>query len=281
VRPGVDTGVHGKGPKSDALRRIAAELNLGLDALAFVDDQPFERAEVSLALPQVLCLDVAEVAAAVASRPEFRPRFVTDESGRRRSLYRTELTRRQAETGFAGTDAEFLAGLGMRMTIRPAGAADLRRAEELTVRTHQLNSTGRGYSYEQLDGLRQASDHLLLVADLTDRFGDYGTIGLALVERGTRHWHLRLLLMSCRVAAPGVGTVLLGHVVRAAAVAGVRLRGDFVDNGRNRTMYLTYRLAGFEEVSRTGDTVLLETHPTSIQPVPDHLTLVVADSRAR
>jgi FkbH-like protein len=228
-------------------------------------------------LPQVLCLDVAEVAAAVACQPEFRPRFHTDESGRRRSLYRAELTRRQAEAGFAGTDAEFLAGLGMRMTIRPAGAADLSRAEELTVRTHQLNSTGHGYSYEQLDALRQASDHLLLVADLTDRFGDYGTIGLALIERGTRHWHLRLLLMSCRVAARGVGTVLLGHVVRAAAAAGVRLRGDFVDNGRNRTMYLTYRLAGFEEVSRTGDTVLLQAHPTSIQPMPDHLTLMTAD----
>jgi FkbH-like protein len=268
----------GWGPKSEALRRIAAELNLGLDALAFVDDQPFERAEVSFALPQVLCLDVVDVAAAVASRAEFRPRFGTGESGRRRDLYRTELTRRQAETGFAGSDAEFLAGLGMRMTIRPAGAADLRRAEELTVRTHQLNSTGRGYSYAQLDALRQASDHLLLVADLTDRFGDYGTIGLALVERGSSDWQLRLLLMSCRVAARGVGAVLLGQVVRAAVAAGVRLRGDFVDNGRNRTMYLTYRLAGFQEISRTGDTVLLEADPTQGQPVPGHLTLVVTGS---
>jgi FkbH-like protein len=270
----------GWGPKSDALRRIAADLHFGLDALAFVDDQPFERAEVSFALPPVLCLDVTEIAAAVATRAEFRPSFITSESGRRRALYRRELARRQAETSFTGTSEEFLAGLGMTMTIRPAAAADLRRAEELTVRTHQLNATGRCYSYDQLDALRRAPDHLLLVADLTDRFGDYGTIGLALVERDTRQWHLRLLLMSCRVAARGVGTVLLGHIVRAAAAAGVGLRGDFVDNGRNRTMYVTYRFAGFEEVRRDGDAVLLECRAAVPQQPPAYLTLVVSDVSA-
>jgi FkbH-like protein len=260
-------------PKSTALALIATELNLGLDAFAFVDDQPFERAEVAFALPQVLCLDVTEIAAAVAARPEFRPRFATGEPGRRRQLYRTELTRRQAEAEFAGTDAEFLATLGMTLTIRPAGPADLRRAAELTVRTHQLNATGRTYSYRQLDALRLAPDHLLLVADLTDRFGDYGTVGLALVQRGPRAWRLRLLLVSCRVAARGIGTVLLDHVLSDAAAAGVPLRGDFVDTGRNRAMYLTYRLAGFQELARTAGTVRLECRAGPVRPAPAHLTV--------
>jgi FkbH-like protein len=265
----------GWGPKSTAVARIAAELNLGLDAVAFVDDQPFERAEVSFALPQVRCLDVTEIAAAAAG-PEFRPRFVTGDSRRRRELYRTEMRRRQEEAGYAGTPGEFLATLGMTLTIRPAGADDLRRAEELTVRTNQLNSTGRTYSAAQLDALRRAADRLLLVAELTDRFGDYGTVGLALVECGTGRWQLRLLLMSCRVAARGVGAVLLDHLLSRAAAAGVPLRGDFVDTGRNRAMYLTYRLAGFTEVSRDGAAAVLECRPTAVRPPPAHLTLVVA-----
>lgn len=263
----------GWGTKSAAISRITGELGIGLDAIAFVDDQPFERAEVAFALPQVLCVDEVEIVSAVATRPEFRPRFVTDESRLRRRLYLSEAQRRADETDFTGTSEEFLATLGMTLTIRPARAGDLRRAEELTVRTHQLNSTGRTYSYEELGALRTSADHLLLVASLTDRFGDYGTIGLALVERHDRMWHLRLLLMSCRVAARGVGTVLLNHVLVLARNAGAGVRGDFVDNGRNRTMYVTYKFAGFDEVSRSGDTALLERRSGDVQAPPSYLTV--------
>ena len=92
------------------------------------------------------------------------------------------------EREFVGTNEEFLATLGMIFTIAPAGEEDLQRAEELTVRTNQLNSTGYTYSYEELDALRESPDHLLLVATLADRFGSYGKIGLALVEKGEPDW---------------------------------------------------------------------------------------------
>jgi len=259
-------------PKSVGVARVAAELNLGLDALAFVDDQPFERAEVAHAHPQVLTVDAAEIAD-LPRRPAFTPRFVTDESRRRRELYRSDARRRDAESGWQGTDTGFLATLGMVLTVRPAGPGDLARAEELTVRTHQLNATGRTYSYDELDALRRDPDHLLLVAGLTDRFGDYGTIGLALVHRGRAHWTLRLLLLSCRVAARGVGTVLLDHLRSRAAEAGATLRGEFVDTGRNRMMWVTYAIAGFREVARHGATTVLEADPGPGRPPPAHLTL--------
>ncbi len=150
----------------------------------------------------------------------------------------------------------------------------MRRAEELTVRTHQLNSTGQPYSYEELDALRRAPDHLLLVASLTDRFGDYGTIALALVQTRADPWRLKLLLTSCRVAARGVGTLLLNHVLTLARDAGASLRGDFVDNGQNRTMYLTYKIAGFDEISRDGNTTVLEWRSGTVQPAPDYLAIV-------
>ncbi|MFC7277781.1 HAD-IIIC family phosphatase [Paractinoplanes rhizophilus] len=245
------------GPKSESVAQVARSLNLGLDSLAFVDDQPFELAEVAFAHPEVLTIPVQDVHAAVATRPEFLPRFITDESRRRRQLYLADAARKAEEAEFVGTSEEFLATLNMSFRIWPARGEDVRRAEDLTVRTHQLNSTGRTYSYEELQELRARDDHMLLMSSLDDRFGSYGTIGLALVECQPREWRLRLLLMSCRVVSRGVGTVMLNHVIRLAHRAGATLYGEFVDNGRNRMMYVTYKFLGFEEVSRNGDHAVL------------------------
>ena len=261
-------------PKSDAVKTVAEALNLGLDAFAFVDDQEFERAEVAFATPEVICVDILDLQSAL-DRPEFRPRFVTDESAGRREMYRGQILREGLEKDFVGTNEEFLASLEMAFTIESAKRADLQRAEELTVRTNQLNSTGRTYSYEELDALRESPDHLVLVASLTDKFGSYGKIGLALVEKGETVWHLRMMLMSCRVMSRGVGMVLLNHVMRLAGEAGARLRADFVETGRNRMMQITYIFAGFREVDRDGVLAVLEAETGEVQPPPAYVRLEI------
>jgi FkbH-like protein len=260
------------GSKASSVEEIARRLNLAPDAFAFVDDQPFERAEVGARLPAVRCFD-ATAATALPSLAAFRPPFVTEESRRRRHLYRASVERDAAADGFAGTTEEFLSTLDMVFTVAPATTEDLRRAEELTVRTHQLNTTGRTYSYAELDELRCSADHLLLLAELTDRFGSYGKIGLALVEKGRRHWRVKLLLMSCRVMSRGVGMVLLNEIRRLASAAGVRLLADFVANDRNRMMYVTYRMSGFREDGRDGDGVVLAAPDTAPPPHPPYLTV--------
>jgi FkbH-like protein len=259
-------------PKSDSMRSIAASLGIGVDALALVDDQEFELREVGHALPEVLLVRADEVAG-IVSRPEFRPGTVTRESRERRRKYLASMARDDAERGFAGTSEEFLATLGMKLSIRQAGRDDLQRAEELTVRTNQLNSTGRTFGFAELDVLRTSSDHVMLLASLEDRFGSYGKIGLALIHTGESVWTLRLLLVSCRVVSRGVGTVLLNHVMRLAKDAGVRLHAEFVDTGRNRLMYLTYKLAGFYHVDSVGEENLLESALADIQPPPSYLTM--------
>jgi FkbH-like protein len=258
--------------KSDSIKRIAKALNLGLDAFAFVDDQEFERGEVAHVLPEVTCVDVLELDEALA-REEFIPRFVTDESAQRRIMYQGQIARDELESDFVGTNDEFLASLDMSFTIAPAHRDDLQRAEELTVRTNQLNSTGRTYSYEELDQLRESDDHLLLVASLTDKFGSYGKIGLALVEKDEQVWKLRMMLMSCRVMSRGVGMVLLSHILGLATEAGVAVRADFVETGRNRMMQVTYAFAGFREVARDGSHVVLEADLAAVQPPPPYVQL--------
>ncbi|PXX71232.1 HAD superfamily phosphatase (TIGR01681 family)/FkbH-like protein [Nocardia tenerifensis] len=254
--------------KSASVATIAQRLDIGIDTLAFVDDQELERDEVRFAHPEVLCVDAAE-AATLADRPEFQPKHVTADSRVRRHMYRASIERTAAEEQFAGTNAEFLATLDMRFTISPAGPSDIGRAEELVVRTNQLNSTGVMYSAEELAALADSDDHLLLMAELEDRYGTYGQVGLALAERGPDEWRLKLLLMSCRVISRGVGTVLLNHVLRLAQSEGARLVAEYVPTDRNRIMYITYRFADFQEVGEeNGVTLLAASSATPPEPPP-------------
>ncbi len=244
--------------KSGSVQAIANSLNLALDAVALIDDEPYERDEVRHALPQVRCYDAADLGS-IPLLAAFNPRFVTDDAKGRRLMYIADQRRNQAETAYEGPREDFLATLGMRVTIAEAQEADLMRAEELTVRTHQLNTTGITYSYEELDAFRRSDRHKLLIVQMEDRYGSYGRIGLALLECGSQAWTIRLLLMSCRVMTRGVGTIMINYLMRLARQAGrQRLRADFVANDRNRLMYVTYRFAGFKEIESSDGRLLLE-----------------------
>ena len=260
--------------KDVSVKAVADALNVGVDSIAFVDDQAFDREEVAFSLPDVRCYSTADLAT-LLDLPDFNPPFVTPESARRRLMYLADAARTRAESEFQGPKEEFLASLRMRFTISAAREEDLQRAEELTVRTNQLNTTGRTYSYDELQALSESPSHLLLIAELEDKHGTYGKIGLALVEKGARAWTLKLLLMSCRVMSRGVGSVMLNHVMRLARGAGARLAAELVPNDRNRMMLITLRLAGFREADRTGETLILERTEAGIPPPPDYLELVI------
>lgn len=260
--------------KSKAIRRVAAELNIGLDAVAFADNDAAERAEVATALPMVRCYS-AEQVGELASLPEFQPRHVTGESRERRHLYVTERRRTTTERQFAGSPQQFLASLDLAMTLRRATEDDLARVAELTERTHQLNTTGRVFGMDELRQLCGSDRHDVLVASLVDKFGSYGTIGLALVSHEGTDAVLELLLMSCRVMSRGAGAVFLGHIVRDAVASGRRPVARFVSTPVNRVMLVTLRFAGFEVAERDGGRMLLAFDPRRPLPAqPAHIRVV-------
>jgi FkbH-like protein len=259
-------------PKSESIRRIAESLNIGLDALAFIDDQAFERDEVRFSHPSVTCYDAAALSS-LLEFPDLRPRFHTEDARNRRALYRANIARQADEEKFAGPANEFLATLGMVIGIHRACADDLSRVEELTVRTHQLNTTGYAYSYEELDHLRSSPNYRLLVVDLDDRYGSYGKVGVCLLGCTSETWTVKLLLMSCRVATRGIGTILVTLLRTEARSAGVKLRAEFVANDRNRMMYVTYRFNGFRPLNEGGAVALLEDDGSDIPPFPSHVVV--------
>lgn len=258
------------GPKSDSLARLASELNLGIDTFAFIDDQDFELEEVRFSHPDVLCLH-ASALPGLLELPAMMPRFVTDDARQRRAMMRADLQRQDAESSFAGAREDFLATLGLELSIAPAREDDLRRAEELTLRTSQLNTTGETYSCDELHALAQSPRHLLLIAGLRDRFGSYGKIGLVLVDKQPGAWSIRLLLMSCRVMSRGVGAILINHLRDLARAAGVRLLAEFVPTDRNRMMYVTYKFNHFREAGGTPERLLLENDLSTVQHAPDYV----------
>ncbi|BCJ50217.1 hypothetical protein Asp14428_16920 [Actinoplanes sp. NBRC 14428] len=234
----------GWGAKSAAVEEIAAELKFALDTIAFVDDQPVERAEVAFTLPQVRCYP-AEQALSLLDLPEFTPARVTVDARRRRQMYQAGFSRDAARAAHRGPDAEFLRSLGLRMTIARADEESLGRLEELTLRTSQMNATGVHYSEDALLGLLGDPAHEVLAVTMADRFGDHGAVGIVLVARAAGVWHLKLLATSCRVVTWGAGSTVLSWLSDQAARAGVHLVADFRRTDRNRMMEVAYRFAGF------------------------------------
>ncbi|MFD5829166.1 HAD-IIIC family phosphatase [Lentzea sp. NPDC060358] len=234
----------GWGAKSDSVREIADKLNFALSAIAFIDDQPAERAEVTYHLPEVRVYE-AERVSELLELEEFTPATITVDSARRREMYQAGFRRDTARAEHAGPDEEFLRSLDLVMTISRATEHELARAEELTLRTSQMNATGVHYSDADLRALLADPGHEVLVVTMADRFGPHGAVGLLLLEKHATAWHLKLLATSCRVVAFGAGAVLLRWLATEAARAGAHLVADFRKTERNRMMEVAYRFAGF------------------------------------
>ena len=261
--------------KSNSLGQIIKNLNIGANTFAFIDDSPFEIDEVnSVYGDEILLLDASKYTD-ILDMPDFNPKFITSDSANRRNMYMQEIVRKKIEDEFVGPNESFLKDLNMSFLISEAKEKDLERVEELTVRTNQLNSTGITYNHTDLLELMDSKDHKVFVCELTDKFGSYGKIGIALISLNDTSWCINLLLMSCRVISRGVGTVLLNFIIGQANEANVELLADFIRTDRNRMMYLTYKLAGFKE-QMEGDPkkLFLESKKIKAYKSPEYLEFI-------
>lgn len=261
--------------KSSSMLTIQINLNIGMDTLLFVDDQTFEREEVLSVYPEIECIDAACLDD-LLENARLNPRFITVDSRMRRQLYQADIKRKRDSESFKGPSDAFLASLNMKFSISLAREEDLERAEELTVRTHQLNATGVTYDYEELCEFSNSNDYMLLVCELTDKYGSYGKIGLSLVEKHEDYWDIKLLLMSCRVMSRGVGTVLLTYILSEALKRGVRVKADFRKTDKNKQMLITYKFANFKVIGKRENGIIeMENDLSYIQSYPSYMEIEV------
>lgn len=232
--------------KPDAIGRILAELDFAADAVAFVDDEALERAEVSYALPQLLVLS-PEDAAEMAGWPGFSPAVVTAEARRRAAMYAARRRREQEARAFGGSRDDFLRHCRTRVVIGPAAAADAPRLHELSERTHQLNSAGAGIGQHEIAGLIGAPQRQVVTVRLSDAFGDDGLVGGCVIDTSEpSSWRVPMLMMSCRALGRGVIDALLGWLCRAAAAGGTaQVAVPCLVTARNVPLRIALSRAGF------------------------------------
>lgn len=263
------------GAKSRSVERILRNLNIGADAVLFIDDQVCERDEVRSVHEGIGCIG-ADAWGSLLDYPGLSGGPITIDTRRRRLMYLEDIQRRKDEESFDGPKESFLYSLNMELSIAEAQDDDLDRAVELTRRTNQLNATGRTYSYEELKQFSLSDTHRLLICELRDRYGSYGKIGLALIELHDQYWHLQLLLTSCRVISRGIGAVLLSFIMQEAKRQGKSLRVDFRHTGRNRMMYVALKFLNFREVTEGHHSGVLFEHDLSESPcLPAYIDIVV------
>jgi methoxymalonate biosynthesis protein len=240
-------------PKSQALQRIARDLNLDLEAVAFVDNDAFERAEVRYLLPEVLVLAPEEVEPALSSAA-FPAAGASPDAVRRVQMYREEEGRRAVQAGFAGSRVDFLRHCAMRLGLSVAVESDLPRLLELASRAHQLHSTGEPLGAATMRRWMSSDRWLVLTARLRDRFGDYGTIGLGVVDRAGAEqgeWLLEVLVASCRVDGRGIPAAVLRWLMGAArGSTAPGLRALFRPTGRNVRLAMLFRQLGFSRIEQ-------------------------------
>ena len=259
-------------PKPENLMEIARELDLGVDSLIFVDDNPNERERVRQFLPQVLVpelpADPALYRRTLEALPELQRLEATAEDQQRVALYREKRARESARES-VGSVAEYLETLAIELEIAPVEESTLPRVHQLFQRTNQFNATTRRYDAGELARLASDPAARLYTLRARDRFGDHGLVAVALVRAGAsggadadgidRAWRIDSFLMSCRVIGYGIETALLAVVGEDARAAGAdRLHGEYVPTAKNAPVADLYLRHGFKEAGAEGEVLLFE-----------------------
>jgi FkbH-like protein len=209
-------------PKAENLVALAEELNLGLDSFVFVDDNPLECEQVRAALPEVLTVELpAEVELEWWLRNfwPFDRGVVTLEDTRRTALYRQNAERRRYESSAPDIES-FLAGLKLEIELAPPTEAEWARVAQLTHRTNQFNFTTLRRTESELRTLVDAGAIALRV-HVSDRFGDYGLVGVIVARAAGNELSVDTLLLSCRVLGKGVEHAMLRHLGELAGARGL------------------------------------------------------------
>lgn len=224
-------------PKSVNIREIARQLNIGLDSIVFVDDNPAEREEVRRAIPEVRVVELpeepAEFPLALDATGWFEAVTLSDEDRARARLYQ-ENAEREAVKGEASDYEGYLESLDQVAVVSAFDDTHMERITQLTNKTNQFNLTTRRMTRSELEAYRGRPGWLGLYIRLADRFGDNGLISVAAGHLDGQEFLIDLWLMSCRVFGRGVEQLMANEIMeRAAELGAVSVRGTYLPTEKN------------------------------------------------
>jgi FkbH-like protein len=244
-------------PKHENLTAIAKELNLGIDSLVFVDDNPAERALVASQLPMVAVpdvgSDVTRFIPALEAGGYFETVRVSAEDFSRADTYAANSQRALLKSKFRDY-GEYLDSLQMTAEIDAFKPVYLDRITQLTNKTNQFNLTTRRYTAAEIQKMSLDPAYITLYGKLTDAFGDNGLVSVIVGRKDGSTLHIELWLMSCRVLKRDLELAMLDELVTRAQAAGIEtIVGYYYRTPRNSMVADHYRRLGFECESQDPD----------------------------
>jgi FkbH-like protein len=274
--------------KAANLQTIARRLNIGIDSLVFVDDNPAERARVREALPTVavpeLPADVALYVSCLASAGYFEATAFTAEDHDRAQQYR-ENAEREALLASAQSIDEFLRGLNMSVAFGPFTPIDHARIVQLINKTNQFNTTTRRYSSEEISRLATLPEALTLQFRLFDRIGDNGLVSTMILRPAPdddKILEIENWVMSCRVFGRELEREAMNIAVEKARRRGARaIAADYTPTPKNEVIRTLFSDLGFSKLEqqpttegttrwllRLDDYVIRDTYIARRNPLP-------------
>jgi FkbH-like protein len=236
---------------------LTTELNLGLQSVVFVDDNPIERARVKEALPEVFVPDWPEdpllYKSALLSLRCFDSPSISEEDRERTQMYVTERYREELKTRLGSLD-DWLSNLRMEIKIDGLNQSNLQRAVQLLNKTNQMNLTTRRLTDRELLDWAQQSNHRFWTFSVSDRFGSSGLTGIASLAVEDGIGQIVDFVLSCRVMGRKVEEALVCTVVKHARTARLNsIYAQYIPTPKNAPCLDFWRRSGFAQRGQTGN----------------------------
>lgn len=256
--------------KPSNMTEIAKELNIGIDSFVFLDDNPAERSMIRQMLPEICTIDLPDnpclYAQTLRQSNEFAKADLTPDDLKRGQIYAAQRQRSKAQKKCLNLN-DFLKSLDMAATIHKASDADIKRISQLSQRTNQFNLTTKRYSESQITDMLADDSKYVYVLKLKDKFGDNGTVGLAIIAKDADKWRIDTFLMSCRVIGRGAEDALLNKILTDAASENIsNVCAEYIRTAKNELVSNLWEKMNFEEVKSNKDSSAWQFDMTTFKP---------------
>ena len=236
------------------LKEIAQELNIGLDSIVVIDDDPVNRDFVRETLPEVLTIELPKdpslYVSTLTELNDFHVIKITEEDKQRGKMYTQQRKRVESEKNSSSFE-EYLKRLNIKIHIKKADEFTIPRISQLTLKTNQFNLTTKRYQEEDIKTFSQDKKKIVGCAQVEDKFGDHGITSVFIIKKDNEEeWIIDTFLLSCRVIGRGVEEGILDYIINEARKNNVkRIIGNFIPTKKNKPSESFLPNFGFEKVN--------------------------------
>lgn len=238
-------------PKTENIRQIAKDLNIGLDSFVFLDDNPAEREQMKAGCPEVTVVDfpkdtskLPEVISEMYQQYFFKL-DITDEDTKKTAMYQAE-QKRKTEYSVSTSPEDFLKNLRMKMDIHLMKPEEIKRVVQLINKTNQFNTTTKRYSEDDISEFNIQRDTDVITLHMSDKYGDQGLVGVLIIKYIESRADIDTFLMSCRVMGRNAEIEIMAHLKKYWQQKVVKtVSASYIKTAKNTPVANLYDKLGF------------------------------------